>query len=344
MRPTGVRGATLAPRSGAARRITVPVALLAVLVVVVLASFAIGSVRLPTAEVVEALRGARETQAHLIVMDLRLPRTIAGVLAGLCLAVAGVLLQGATRNPLASPFLLGITAGAGFAVVVTVALLDMPSGYAVWAAFVGGAVAAGTAVALAGTGRDAMSPVRLALSGAIVSLLLSAWTQALLALNQANADEVRHWLAGSLAGRDAAAAPPLLPLVALGLVLAAVLARPLDALSLGDEAAVGLGQRPGRVRLLAGATAVCLSAVAVALAGPVAFLGLIVPHVARALVGTAHRDVLITSALLGPIVLLTADIVGRVVARPTEIPAGVLTALIGAPVLIRVATRVKGAM
>src|SRR5699024_3030671 len=134
------------PRRGAARKIIVPAALLLVLVVVVLASFAIGSVPLPPTEVVEALRGARETQAHLIVMDLRVPRTIAGVLAGLCLAVAGVLLQGATRNPLASPFLLGITAGAGFAVVVTVALLDMPAGYAVWAAFVGGGVAAGTAV------------------------------------------------------------------------------------------------------------------------------------------------------------------------------------------------------
>ncbi|NYF99194.1 iron chelate uptake ABC transporter family permease subunit [Janibacter cremeus] len=319
-------------------------ALLIVLVVMVLGSFAIGSARLPTSEVVEALRGVRTSEAHLIVLDLRLPRTIAGVIAGLCLALAGVLLQGATRNPLASPTLLGITAGAGFAVVVTVALLDVPSRFAVWAAFVGGAAAASLALALAGTGRDAMSPVRLALSGAIISLLLSAWTQALLALNQANADEVRHWLAGSLAGRDAASVPPLLPVVGIGLLACALLARPLDALSLGDETAVGLGQHPGRVRLLAGAAAVGLSAVAVALAGPIAFLGLIVPHVARALVGSAHRDVLITSALLGPIVLLMADIIGRVIARPTEVQAGVLTAIIGAPVLIRVASRVKGSL
>ncbi|WP_338748206.1 FecCD family ABC transporter permease [Janibacter alittae] len=343
VRTAGVREATRAPRSGA-RAVLVPAALLIVLVVTVLGSFAIGSVRLPTAEVIEAVAGARATEAHLIVLDLRLPRTIAGVIAGLCLALAGVLLQGATRNPLASPTLLGITAGAGFAVVVTVALLDVPPGFAVWAAFVGGAVAAGLALALAGTGRDAMSPVRLALSGAIISLLLSAWTQALLALNQANADDVRHWLAGSLAGRDAAAVTPLLPVVGIGLFACALLARPLDALSLGDETAVGLGQHPGRVRLLAGAAAVCLSAVAVALAGPVAFLGLIVPHVARALVGSAHRDVLITSALLGPIVLLVADIIGRVIARPTEVQAGVLTAIIGAPVLIRVASRVKGAL
>lgn len=343
-RPTGVRGATRAPRPAAVRRVAVPVALLVVLVAAVLASFAIGSVRLPTTQVIEALLGARSTEAHLIVTDLRLPRTVAGIVAGVCLAVAGMLLQGATRNPLASPTLLGITAGAGFAVVVAVALLDVPSTYAVWAAFAGGGIAAGTAIALAGTGRDALSPIRLALSGAIVSLLLSAWTQAILALNQADADQVRHWLAGSLAGRDAAAVPPLLPLVGLGLLGAVLLTRSLDALSLGDEAAVGLGQHPGRVRLLAGTTAVCLSAVAVAIAGPIAFLGLIVPHVARALVGTGHRDVLITSALLGPIVLLTADIVGRVIARPTEVQAGVLTALIGAPVLIRVATRLKGGL
>ncbi|KRE37763.1 hypothetical protein ASG73_08975 [Janibacter sp. Soil728] len=344
LRPSGVRAATRAPRTGAARATLVPAVLVVVLAAVVLASFAIGSVPLPPREVVQALLGERSTEAHLIVMDLRLPRTVAGLVAGLCLAVAGVLLQGATRNPLASPTLLGITAGAGFAVVVVVAMLGAPASYAVWAAFVGGAVAAGTALALAGTGRDALSPIRLALSGAIVSLLLSAWTQGLLALNHTDADEVRHWLAGSLAGRDASSVSPLLPLVGLGLVAAALLARSLDALSLGDEAAVGLGQHPRRVRLLAGATAVALSAVAVAVAGPIAFLGLIVPHLARALVGGAHRDVLITSAVLGPIVLLTADLVGRVIARPSEIQAGVLTALIGAPVLIRIAARAKGVL
>lgn len=338
----GASGNIRAPRGAPAwRRVAVPLVLAALPAVAVALSVAIGSVTLPLGEVVAALGGARESDAHLIVQDLRLPRTLAGVVAGTCLAVAGVLLQGATRNPLASPTLLGITSGAGFAVVVSVALLGLPSGYAVWAAFVGGGVAAALAIALASTGRDGLSPVRLALSGAIISLLLSSWTQALLTLNEAHADQVRHWLAGSLAGRDAAAVPPLLPLLGLGLVAAVLLSRPLDALSLGDETAVGLGQRPGRVRLLAGATAVALSAIAVALAGPIAFLGLIVPHLARFLVGSRHHDVLLASALLGPVVLLAADIVGRVVARPTEIQAGVLTAMIGAPVLIRIATRAK---
>lgn len=341
----GAPGTTRTPRrAGTLRLVATPLVLAPLLAVAVALSVAIGSVTLPLGEVVAALGGARETDAHLIVQDLRLPRTLSGVVAGTCLAVAGVLLQGATRNPLASPTLLGITSGAGFAVVVSVALLDLPSQYGVWAAFAGGAFAAGLALALASTGRDGLSPVRLALSGAIISLLLSAWTQALLALNEANADEVRHWLAGSLAGRDAAAVPPLLPLLAVGLLGAVLLVRPLDALSLGDEAAVGLGQRPGRVRLLAGMTAVGLSAIAVAVAGPIAFLGLIVPHVARFLVGNRHRDLLLCSALLGPVVLLAADIVGRVVARPTEIHAGVLTAVIGAPVLIRIASRRKVAL
>lgn len=327
--------------AGALRTVVTPVVLAVLLVAALAASIAIGSVPLPLGEVVAALGGARELDSHLIVQDLRLPRTLSGVVAGSCLAVAGVLLQGATRNPLASPTLLGITSGGGFAVVLGVAVLGMPSSYAVWAAFLGGAGAAGLALALAGTGRDGMSPVRLALSGAVISLLLSSWTRAILSLNETHSDEVRHWLAGSLAGRDAAALPPLLPLLLVGLVAAVLLARPLDALSLGDETAVGLGQRPGRVRLLAGAVAVGLSAIAVALAGPIAFLGLIVPHLARFLVGSRHRDVLLASALLGPVVLLTADVVGRVVAPPTEVQAGVLTALIGAPVLVRIASRKK---
>lgn len=319
------------------RRVGVPVLILGLLMLAVAISVAVGSVTLPLPEVVDALGGARDTEAHLIVHELRLPRTLAGLVAGTCLAVSGVLLQGATRNPLASPTLLGITSGAGFAVVVAVTLLGLPSEYAVWAAFAGGAGAAALAMALASSGRDGLSPVRLALSGALISLLLSAWTSGILAINETSADEVRHWLAGSLAGRDAAAVPPLLPALVLGVIVAAALARPLDALALGDEAAVGLGQRPGWVRAIAGLTAVGLASIAVALAGPIAFLGLIVPHIARFLVGGRHGDVLLASALLGPVVLLIADILGRVVARPAEVQAGVLTALIGAPVLIRIA-------
>lgn len=332
---------TTAHRAGPVVRVAVPVLLAAALAAAVALSVAVGSVTLPLSEVLAALGGARTQEAHLIVADLRLPRTIAGVVAGACLAVAGVLLQGATRNPLASPTLLGITSGAGFAVVVAVTVWGLPGRYAVWLAFVGGAAAAALALALASSGRDGLSPVRLVLSGAVISLLLSAWTSGILAINEASADQVRHWLAGSLAGRDAAAVPALLPALVVGLLVAAALARPLDAMALGDEAAVGLGQRPGRVRALAGLVAVCLSAIAVSLAGPIAFLGLIVPHLARFLVGGRHRDVLIASALLGPVVLLVADVVGRVVARPSEVQAGVLTALIGAPVLVWIATRVR---
>lgn len=311
------------------------------LATVVVASVAVGSVSLPFAAVLQALAGAREAEAHLIVADLRVPRTVAGLVAGTCLGVAGVLLQGATRNPLASPSLLGITAGGGFAVVVGVAFLGLPPAMAVWAAFTGGAGAAGLALSLASTGRDGLSPVRLALSGAIISALMAAWTAALLAIDQRAADEVRHWLAGSLAGRDAAAVTPLLPLVVVALLAAGMLAGPLDALALGDETAVGLGQHPTRIRLAAGVVAVMLAAVAVALAGPIAFVGLAVPHLARGLVGSRHGPVLVLSALLGPAMLLGADVVGRVVARPTEVQAGVLTALLGAPLLVRLAVGAK---
>lgn len=311
------------------------------LVAAALVSVAVGSVTVPFGAVVEALGGLRTSDLHVIVADLRVPRTVTGLVAGGCLGVAGVLLQGATRNPIASPSILGITAGGGFGVVVGVAFLGLPAGAAVWVAFVGGAAAAALALALASTGRQGLTAVRLALSGAIVSSLLAAWTAGLLAIDQRTADDVRHWLAGSLAGRDVTAVGPLLPLVLVALVAALAMAGPLDALALGDEAAVGLGQRPTRIRLLASAVAVLLSAVAVALAGPIAFVGLAVPHVARALVGSAHRPVLLVSALLGPAMLLGADVVGRVVARPSEVQAGVLTALLGAPLLVRLAVRSK---
>jgi iron complex transport system permease protein len=325
------------------RRLAVTGLAAAALAALVVGSVAVGSVTLPFAAVVEALRGVRDSDAHLIIADLRVPRTVAGLVAGTCLGVAGVLLQGATRNPIASPSLLGITAGGGFAVVIGVAFLGLPPSMAVWAAFAGGAIAAAVAISLASTGRDGLSPVRLALSGAIVSALLAAWTAALLAIDQRTADEVRHWLAGSLAGRDATAAGPLAPAVVAALVAAWLLARPLDALALGDETAVGLGQHPTRIRLAAGCVAVLLSAVAVALAGPIAFVGLAVPHLARALVGADHRPVLVLSALLGPGMLLGADIVGRVVARPSEVQAGVLTALLGAPFLVHLAVRTRAA-
>lgn len=323
------------------RRLAVIGLATAALTTAVVVSVAVGSVTLPFGAVVEALGGARTTEAHHIVVDLRVPRTAAGLVAGACLAVAGVLLQGATRNPIASPSLLGITAGGAFGVVVSVAFLGLPANAAVWAAFIGGAAAAALAMALASTGRDGLSPVRLALSGAIVSSLLAAWTAGLLAIDQRTSDDVRHWLAGSLAGRDTTALGPLLPVVGAALLGAWLLARPLDGLALGDETAVGLGQHPGRVRLVASAVAVLLSAVAVALAGPIGFVGLAVPHLARWLVGADHRPVLVLSALLGPALLLGADVVGRVVVRPGEVQAGVLTALLGAPVLVRLAVRVK---
>lgn len=308
------------------------------------ASVAIGSVTVPLRDSVDALLGARDLESHLIVAELRLPRTAAGLMAGACLAVAGVLLQGATRNPIASPSTLGITAGAGFGVVLAIAVLDLPAAHAVWAAFFGGAAGFAVAMLLAGSGRDGLSPVRLALSGAIVSTMLGSWTTAILTLNEYAAEEVRAWLAGSLAGRDASAIVPLLPLVAAALVVAWFYARPLDALALGDEAAVGLGQQPGRIRVVTGVAALTLAAVAVAAAGPIAFVGLAVPHFARFLVGGGHRALLGASLLLGPAMVLVADVIGRIVAPPGEVQAGVITALIGAPVLVRIVAKRKVAL
>lgn len=302
-------------------------------------SFAVGSVPVPLADVWAALTTDGTEDNHLIVRELRGPRTLSGVLAGACLAVAGGLLQGATRNPLASPSLMGITAGAAFGVVLAVAVLNLPAAALVWAALIGGAGAATVALWLASTGKDGLSPLRLALSGAIVSLLLSSWTTALLATKVSSADIVRYWLAGSLAGRDISPLGSLIPVLVVGGVATVLVARPLNILSLGDSVAVSLGHHPARLRAIACVAAVCLAAAAVAMTGPIGFVGLAVPHFVKLLVGGDMPRVLAFSALFGPVLVLMADVLGRVISRPAEVEAGILTALVGAPVLVLIALR-----
>ena len=307
----------------------------AALAACVLASLAIGSLDIPLGEVIAAFTAFEDSDAHVIVRELRVPRTEVGLLVGGALGACGALMQGVTRNPLAEPGILGINAGAAFAVVIAIFLFGVTSvaGYA-WFALLGAGAAALLVFALGASGRDGATPVKLALARAVLSALLVALTSAVLVLDVRTLDEFRFWVVGSIAGRDAGVALSVAPFIGAGLVLALVAGRRLNALALGDDVARSLGQRVGRARAAAAAGLVLLAGGAVAAAGPIAFVGLTVPHAARAIVGPDYRWIVPYSIVLGAILLLASDVAGRVIARPAELEVGIVTAAIGAPAFI----------
>ena len=277
-----------------------------------------------------------------IIRELRIPRTLLGVLVGLSLGVAGALMQGHTRNPLGDPGLLGVAAGASAAVVTAIFLLGIstPSGY-VWFAF-GGALAGSVAVfAIGSSGRGGATPVSLALAGAAISALLYALVRAILVSDQQTLDSFRFWVVGSLAGRDASIAWQVLPFIAVGLVLAMLNAPALNLLGLGEDVARGLGQNVLLARVVGITSITLLTGAATAACGPIGFVGLVVPHIARAVTGPDHRWLVPYSGLLGIVLLLVADVVGRVVVRPGELQVGIVLALVGAPFFIALVRRRK---
>ncbi|MBW3578135.1 MAG: iron ABC transporter permease [Actinobacteria bacterium] len=300
-----------------------------------LLSLRIGSVSLTTGEVLGAFTDFDGSNAHLIVRSLRLPRTVIGIGVGAALAAAGVVMQAITRNALASPSVLGINSGAAFGVVTAVFVLGVssPSVY-LWFAFAGALGAAALVYLVGSVGASGPTPVKLVLAGAVVTALLSAWISTVLIFDQRSLDEVRSWLAGSLAGRDLATFGHVAPFLAVGLVVAFALARSLNTISLGEDVAANLGQNVAVVRGASTVVVVLLAGAAVAAAGPVGFVGLAVPHAVRTVVGPDHRWLLPVSVVGGPVLVLGADVLGRVVARPSEVQVGIVTAIIGAPVLI----------
>ena len=328
--------AATAPARRAPTRLVGLVALAGLLVAMCLASLAWGARDLAPGTVWDALVApVAGDNDHAVVRDLRVPRTVVGLLAGGALGVAGALMQGLTRNPIADPGLLGVNAGSSLAVVGAISLLGVGSaaGY-VWFAFLGAALAALTVYGVASVGWGGVTPVKLALVGAaLAAVATSAVTVVLLTDEQALA-QYRFWQVGSLVNRPWSTIAVLAPFVLAGLVLAAGTSRFLNAVALGDDLARGLGQNVVLGRLLVLAAVVLLCGAATSLAGPIAFVGLMVPHVARAVVGPDHRWVLPYAAVLGPVVLLAADVVGRLVAQPSEVEAGLVVAVLGAPVLI----------
>lgn len=279
---------------------------------------------------------------HRIIWELRLPRTGIGLAVGAALGLSGAVLQGATRNPLADPSILGIHSGAAVFVVLGVAVFGITqlSAY-VWLAFIGAGAAMLVVYAVASLGREGATPVKLALAGAAMTAAMQSVTSAILLTSPRTLDEIRFWQVGSLVGRDMDILVQVAPFLAIGIVLALATGRMLDGLSMGEDVARALGQNVGRSRAMAGFAAVILSGAATAAAGPIAFVGLTVPHVARAITGPNYRWILPYSMLLAPILLLGADVIGRVIAPPGEVQVGIVTAALGAPFFIALVRRRK---
>ncbi|MGR2740065.1 FecCD family ABC transporter permease [Billgrantia sp. Q4P2] len=306
-----------------------------------LASLALGATAIAPTTLVEAfLAPDPGSVQHLILRTERLPRALIAAVVGASLAVAGALMQTLTRNALAAPSILGINAGAMCFVVVASSLFALRSPLALaWVAFLGALVAA-LLVALLGRGRDGgFSPVRVVLGGVAVTALFVSLAQGLLIVDQEGFESLLLWLAGSVAGRSLEMMTPLLPFFVVAAGVCLLLVRQLDLLVLDDEVVKGLGQRTGRVRLLAGAAVIVLAGSSVALAGMIGFVGLIVPHMVRALFGRDHRWVLPGCVLLGAGLLLAADTLARFLMPPQEVPVGVMTALLGTPFFLYLARR-----
>lgn len=334
--PVALR-ATTPPRSTPTRRLLRPGGLLVALgalVLCTLLSITIGSKPIPAIDVWKALAHYDGTYDHDVIRTLRVPRTIIGVFVGAALGLAGALMQALTRNPLAEPGILGINSGAAAAVVLTTFIIGTTGPQLVWPAFIGAALASIAVYALGSRGHAAATPVRLALAGTALAAVLQGLIHGVIVLNDFVFDHIRFWQVGSLVGRDLDIFWQVAPFLTLGIVISLCLGPSLNALALGDQLAAGLGARISLVRATTALAIILLCGAATAAAGPIWFVGLVIPHIARLITGPDQRWLLPWSAVLGALLLTTADIAGRVVLPSSELEVGIITAFIGAPVFI----------
>jgi iron complex transport system permease protein len=334
---------TAAVIAGGALRLPAPMlaalALLA-LAAAFVAAVVLGATRVAFADALRAFTDFDGSHAHVAVLEVRFPRALLAATVGAGLGVAGALMQAVTRNPLAEPAILGISWGAALVAVGAQTVLGIATGAElVPFALAGAAVAGAVVVALGSAGGAGLTPERLIVAGAAMSGLLAAVVQGILVLDRESLEAARQWLAGSLTGRGFDVLVAALPYQVAGLALAAVLARPLSAFALGEDVARGLGLRVASVKVGAAVAVVLLAGSSVAVAGPIALVGLAVPHAAYHLVGRQPARFLPASAVLGALLVMLSDVAARLVIAPEELPVGVMTALIGAPVLMHVARR-----
>ncbi|WP_413818607.1 FecCD family ABC transporter permease [Shinella sp.] len=338
-----IANAATAPRAYAARsnrtRLLGLMGVAALLALLCLLSVAIGTRTVGWADIVAGLGGGVDSIGQAAVA-VRIPRTVLALLAGAALGLAGAIMQGVTRNPLADPGILGVNMGASLAVVVGVAWFNIASAHAyIFAAILGAGTSAVFVYVIGSLGRGGATPLKLALAGAATSVAFSSLVIAVVLPRNDIAGGIRAWQIGGVGGATFERILPVLPFLAAGFVISLLSARKLNSLALGDELAAGLGERVATARAVAAFGAILLCGAITAVCGPIGFLGLIVPHLCRLLVGVDHRWLLPFSALGGASLLLAADIVGRIIARPAELDVGIVTAFVGAPFFIWIVRR-----
>jgi iron complex transport system permease protein len=316
-------------------------ALFALLLGAVAASLVLGRTEITFSTAVEAFSKYNEDSIeHIVLYTERLPRTAIAGVVGAGLATAGALMQALTRNPLASPSVFGINAGAIFFIVLSIVGFSVSSlNTMMWFGFVGAALAAGIVYALGSLGRDGITPIKMILAGTAITAIFTSFTQAMLVLNSTGLEDVLFWLSGSVSGRTLEMLYPVLPYMILAALVSLFMGRAINLLLTGEDIARAMGQNVLLVKLLMGAVIVLLAGGSVAVAGAVGFVGLVVPHIMRALVGNDYRWLIPYSLLGGAVLLLCSDVVARLAILPNELPIGVVTALIGGPFFIYIARK-----
>ncbi len=311
---------------------------LIILLICLVYSVTLGAAEISVEEILASFVTFDGSYQHLVIQTVRLPRSLIAILVGSALAVSGALMQGLTRNPLADPGILGIESGAALAVVATIFVFGSSSlNVLTIVAFLGAGVTAMLVYFLGSLGKGGATPLNLTVVGAALTALISSLTTAVLIVSQRTLEEIRFWLAGSLAGRDINMFLQALPFVTLGLIVAFALGRQITTMSLGEDIAKGLGQQTAWVKIITAISVVLLAGSSVAIAGPIGFIGLVVPHIVRFFIFADYRWILPYSAVVGATLLLVADITARVLFKPQELPVGVMTALVGAPFFVYLA-------
>ena len=333
-----------APAARSPHRVTGLVVMAAVLLVVCAVSLAVGTQNVGPSTVWRAVTAYTDTGDQWIVHELRIPRTLLGIVVGIALGLSGALIQGVTRNPLADAQILGINSGAGLFVVAAIAFLGLRSIWSyVWFAFVGAFVAMIVVFLVGMTGRAVATPVRMLLAGVAVGAVMEGISFAIRLRNPRAFDSMRYWDAGALDGHPLSVLAVVGPFVLIGTALCLYVSRGLNAVALGDELAVAMGGNVVRTRVVGLLAVTLLAGAATAGAGPIGFVGLMIPHAVRWFTGPDWRWICAYSVFASPALLLAADVLGRVVVKPGELPAGIVTAFIGAPVLIWLVRRREAA-
>lgn len=310
------------------------------LIFAMMSSVIFGVTRIPLSIIWQAVMEPNGSTEHLIIQTARIPRALIAAAVGGSLAVAGAIMQVLTRNPIASPSTLGVNAGAAFFVVVATGWLGV-SGLqqTTWIALFGAAVSGGVVFFLGSMGRDGMTPVKITLAGASMTAFFHSLTQGLMLSDGKMFDQVLIWLVGSVAGRELDQLMAVVPYMGIGLLIALLLSRHLNVLSMGDDIAAGLGQKTAMIKILSAVSIILLAGASVAAAGPIAFIGIIIPHIMKFFLPNDYRWILPYSFVWGAVLLVSADVLSRYIAMPKEVPVGVMTAIIGVPFFVYIARK-----